>query len=279
MIIGKFAKKVRPWLTTVLLFVLICIGSQGVSFQPSHASEKSLTVAAASDLHYAFKELITMFEKNTGRSVKLSLGSSGNFFAQIQNGAPFDVYFSADIGFPKKLVESGHALPDTLYQYARGRIVLWVPKSSKLEVSKGMDVLLDPSIKKIAIANPKHAPYGRAAVSAMQHAKLYERVKDKIVLGENVSQAAQFVESGTVDVGIIALSLAKAPSMQAAGMFWLVPADAHPPIDQGAVVIKTSANQEDAKAFLDFIRTPPARQVMRSYGFVLPGEDGDPHAR
>jgi molybdate transport system substrate-binding protein len=247
---------------------------------PAPASERSLLVAAASDLHYAFKELTTAFEKNTGHPVKLSLGSSGNFFAQIQNGAPFDVYFSADIGFPKKLIESGHALPDTLYQYATGRIVLWTPKTSGLAVQqRGMEALSDPSIRKIAIANPKHAPYGRAAVAAMQHAKLYDRVKDKIVLGENVSQAAQFVESGAVDIGIIALSLAKGPTMQAAGSYWLIPAETHQPIDQGAVIIKATQNRDAAQAFLDFLRTPPARQVMRQYGFVLPDESRQTETR
>jgi molybdate transport system substrate-binding protein len=263
------------WWLRLLLLALLTVVDESAFVLPSPASEKSLLVAAASDLHYAFKEMIADFERNTGQPVKLSLGSSGNFFAQIQNGAPFDVYFSADIGFPRKLVDTGYALPESLYQYATGRIVLWTPKTSGLAVQeRGMDVLSDPSIKKIAIANPKHAPYGRAAVAAMQHAKLYERVKDKIVLGENVSQAAQFVESGAVDIGIIALSLAKAPTLQAAGSYWLIPANTHQPIDQGAVIIKASPNREAAKAFLDFLRTPAARRVMRQYGFVLPGDEG-----
>jgi len=243
-------------------------------------SPPSLTVAAASDLTPAFEELGRESEKTNKTKVVFVFGSTGMLTRQIENGAPFDVYFSADIGFPKKLVEAGYALPETLYQYATGRIVLWVPQSSHLAVQdRGMDALLDPSIRKIAIANPKHAPYGRAAVSAMQHAKLYERVKDKLVLGENVSQAAQFVESGSVDVGINELSLAKAPSMQTAGSYWLVPADEYQPIDQGAVIIKASANQDGAKAFLDFLRTPAARQVMRNYGFVLPEDDSKQQAR
>lgn len=234
---------------------------------------EELLIAAAADLNFAFKELVAEFEKQTGAHVKLSLGSSGNFYSQIANGAPFDLYFSADIGYPKKLIEEGLAVPSSLYQYATGRIVLWVPKGSKLDVTKGMEVLLDPSIKKIAIANPKHAPYGRAAVSAMGHFKVYDRLKDKFVLGENISQTAQFAQSGAADVGVIALSLALAPSVQASGTFWLIPQDAHPRIDQGATIVKSSKNQETGKKFLEFLRTPAARAVMKRYGFLLPGED------
>lgn len=158
----------RVWV--VALFLLALLG-------PSAAWAGDLTVAAAADLNYAFKDLVAEFEKQTGEHVKLSLGSSGNFYSQISNGAPFDLYFSADIGYPKKLIDEGLAVPNSLYQYATGRIVLWAPQGSKLDVTKGMEILLDPSIRRIAIANPKHAPYGRAAVSAMEHFKVYDRVK------------------------------------------------------------------------------------------------------
>ena len=239
---------------------------------PSVAWSDDLTIAAASDLNFAFKELVAEFEKRTGNHVKLSLGSSGNFFSQIQNGAPFDLYFSADIGYAKKLEEAGHALPDSLYKYAVGRIVLWTSARSPLEQEKlRMDVLLDPSIRRIAIANPKHAPYGRAAVAAMRHFKVYESVKDKFVLGENISQAAQFVESGASDIGIIALSLALAPTMKAAGKYWEIPAEAHPPLEQGAVILKSSKNREAAKLFVDFMKGPQGQEIMRRYGFTLPG--------
>ncbi|HEY7532568.1 MAG TPA: molybdate ABC transporter substrate-binding protein, partial [Nitrospiraceae bacterium] len=229
-----------------------------------------LTVAAASDLSFAFKELVPAFEQQTGDHVKLTLGSSGNFYAQIQNGAPFDLYFSADIEYPKKLLEAELALPGSMYQYARGRIVVWVPKDSKLDLTKGMDVLRDPSIKKIAIANPKHAPYGRAAVAAMKHFDIYDPVKDRLVLGENISQAAQFVESGSCEIGIIALSLALAPAMNAAGAYWEVPADAHPPLDQGAVILKSSKQVESAAQFLAFLKSPSGQEIMKRYGFTLP---------
>jgi len=232
---------------------------------------EEVTIAAASDLNFAFKEIVAEYEKTTGNHVKLTLGSSGNFFAQIQNGAPFDLYFSADIAYPRKLEEAGLTVPGSLYQYAVGRIVLWAGKGSHLDISKGLEVLREPTIKKVAIANPKHAPYGRAAVAAMEYFKVYDQVKDKLVLGENISQAAQFVESGAADVGIIALSLALAPPMQAAGHYWEIPADAHPPIEQGAVMLMVGKNQESAKAFLSFIQGVEGQAMMKHYGFIVPG--------
>jgi molybdate transport system substrate-binding protein len=243
------------------LFVIV-----GVSF----AAAEELTIAAASDLNFVFKELVATYEKSTGDQVRLTLGSSGNFFAQIQNGAPFDLYFSADISYPKKLEEAGLAVSGSLYPYAIGRIVLWAGKESHLDLSKGLEVLCEPTVKKIAIANPKHAPYGRAAVSAMEHVQVYERVKDKLVLGENISQAAQFVESGAADVGIIALSLALASPMQAAGHYWEIPADAHPRIEQGAVILMGGKNQNGAKAFLSFIQGAQGQAMMKRYGFLAP---------
>ena len=236
---------------------------------PTEAAE--IAVAAASDLNFAFKELATEYEKKTGHHVKLSLGSSGNFFSQIQNGAPFDLYFSADIGYPKKLEEAGLVVFGSLYRYAVGRIVVWVPARAPLAREKlRMEVLLDPSIKKIAIANPKHAPYGRAAIAAMQHFKVYDHVKDRLVFGENISQAAQFVESGAAEIGIIALSLALAPSMKEAGRYWEIPPAAHPPLEQGAVILKASKNQAVATGFLDFLKGTQGQEIMRRYGFTLP---------
>ena len=243
---------------------------------PHAEAAEPLVIAAASDLNFAFKEIIAEFEKTSGDKVKLSLGSSGNFFAQIQQGAPFDLYFSADIRYPQKLVESGYAVADSLYRYAIGRIVVWVPNQSSIHVERGLETLLDPHIRKIAIANPKHAPYGRAAVAAMEYAQVYDRVKDKLVLGENISQAAQFVESGAADVGIIALSLALAPPMQAAGHYWEIPADAHPPIEQGAVLLMGGKNQERAKAFLSFIQGAEGQAMMRRYGFSIPVDRAKP---
>lgn len=246
----------------VLLVLLLCP-------VPSVFADE-FAVAAASDLNFAIKELIVLYERETGHHVKLSLGSSGNFYAQLQQGAPFDLYFSADIGYPRKLEEAGLTVPGTLYRYAVGRVVLWAPKTSPLDVSKGLTILREPTVKKIAIANPKHAPYGRAAVAAMEHMQVYADVKDRLVLGENISQAAQFIESGACDVGIIALSLALAPAMKERGTFWEIPADAHPPLEQGAIILKQSKHQDAARQFLNFMKSPQGQEVMTRYGFTLP---------
>jgi molybdate transport system substrate-binding protein len=262
----------------LVLVIAWLIGSMaGTCVFVSSAMSGDLTIAAASDLNFAFKELVAEFEKRTGNHVKLSLGSSGNFFSQIQNGAPFDLYFSADIRYPQKLVEAGRAVPDSLYRYAVGRIVVWTSAGSPLEVEKlGMAVLLDPAIKRIAIANPKHAPYGRAAVAAMRHFKSYESVKDKLVLGENVSQAAQFVESGAADIGIIALSLALATTMKEAGRYWEVPLNAYPSLEQGAILLKTGKNPEGARAFLVFLQGTEGQAIMHKYGFIPPADTPRP---
>jgi molybdate transport system substrate-binding protein len=253
-----------PKRTSVVLACVLCLWVTA-----AYAAE--ITVAAASDLNFAFKEIVAEFEKKTGNQVKLSLGSSGNFFAQISNGAPFDVFFSADIGYPKKLEEAGLTEPGTLYMYAVGRIVVWVSKDSPIDVgSLGIKALQHPSVKKIAIANPKHAPYGRAAVAAMEYYKIYEAVKDKLVLGENISQTAQFVQTGGADIGVIALSLAVAPAMKETGTYWEVPLEAYPRLEQGAIVLKAAKDLKTARAFLDYIKGPEGTAVFRRYGFILP---------
>jgi molybdate transport system substrate-binding protein len=234
------------------------------------AVAEEITIAAAADLSFAFREIATEYENTTGNHVRLTLGSSGNFFAQIQNGAPFDLYFSADIAYPRKLEEADLTVPGSLYKYAVGRIVLWTGHESRIDVTKGFEALREPTVKKIAIANPKHAPYGRAAVAAMEYFKVYDQVKDKLILGENISQAAQFIESGACDIGIIALSLALAPTMKTRGTYWEIPEVAYPPLEQGAVILKSSKQQEAAKQFLAFIKGEQAQGVMKRYGFTLP---------
>ena len=233
-----------------------------------HAGE--ITIAAASDLTYAFKDVASRFEKQTGSSVKLSYGSSGNFFSQIQNGAPYDLFCSADVDYATKLEKAGLTEPGSRYEYATGKIVLWVPNSSKLDLSRGLSVLLDPGIQKIAIANPQHAPYGRAAAAAMQHEGIYDKVKGKLVLGDNISQTAQFVDSGNADIGILALSLAVAPAMKDKGRYAKIPAADYPPIIQAAVILKSSRNKELAQHFLKFLKEPGTVALMEQYGFIVP---------
>ena len=234
------------------------------------AAAEEISIAAASDLNFAFKDLVTEYKKTTGNHVKLSLGSSGNFFSQIQNGAPFDLYFSADIAYPRKLEEAGLTVPGSLLQYAVGRIVMWTRLESGIDVTRGFEVLIEPAVKKIAVANPKHAPYGRAAVAALGKAEFYEAVKDRLVYGENISQAAQFVESAAADIGIIALSLALAPPMKTAGRYWEIPSDMHPPIEQGVVMLSGSKNRGAAKAFVSCMQSAEGQAIMTRHGFVVP---------
>jgi len=236
----------------------------------AHAGE--IVVAAAADLTFAFKDVGERFQRETGNSIKLSYGSSGNFLSQIENGAPYDMFFSADVAYPKKLEADGLAEPGTLYEYATGKLVIWVPAKSKLDISQGLKVLLDPSISKIAIANPKHAPYGAAAVAALQHEGIYDRIKSKLVMGENISQTAQFVQSGNADAGLLALSLALAPAMKDTGRYIEVPLADYPPIIQAAVILKSARNKEIAKRFLKFLKEAGTVALMRRYGFLLPSE-------
>jgi molybdate transport system substrate-binding protein len=232
----------------------------------------TVTVAAASDLTYAMNEIAANFEKATACSVRVSTGSSGNFLSQIENGAPFDVFFSADIEYPRKLEAEGLAAPGSVYLYAVGKIVLWVRNDSRLDISKGFAALREPSIQKLAIANPLHAPYGRAAEEALRNAGLYDAVKDRLVLGENISQAAQFVESGNADAGILALSLVVSPGLKEKGRYARVPENLYAPIQQGVVLVRASQNPQGAKAFLDYIKSPATAALLERYGFVLPAE-------
>jgi len=236
----------------------------------SAARSQEVTVAAAADLKFALQEVAANFEKQTGTKVNVTYGSSGNFFTQLQNGAPFDVFFSADIDYPRKLEAAGLAEPGTLYSYAVGRIVIWMPADAKVDVAKlGMNALLDPAIQKISIANPAHAPYGRAAVAALKKAGIYDKVEAKLVYGENISQAAQFVQSGNAQAGIIAFSLAVSPAMKD-GKQWQVPADMHPAIEQGAVVMKSAKNKDAAKAFLEYVKSAAGKETLTKYGFTFP---------
>lgn len=233
------------------------------------SAAQEITVAAAADLQFALQDVTERFEKETGNRVQLAFGSSGNFFTQIQNGAPFDLFFSADVEYPQKLEAAGLAEPGTLYQYAEGKLVLWVPKNSTLDLSLGLPLLLDPKIKKIAIANPAHAPYGRAAVAALRHEGIYDKVADRLVLGENISQTASFVVSGAADVGLVALSLALAPTLKDEGRYTELPANDYPPIRQGVIVLKSSKQKQAAQQFLAYMKTPAVINLLKRYGFSV----------
>lgn len=247
-----------------IIFVISCLP------WTLQAQGQEIRVAAAADLKFAMSDLCARYEKQHGVKINVSYGSSGNFFAQIQSGAPFDLFFSADIDYPRKLQAAGWTEPRTLYEYAVGRIVIWMPADARADVSQSQfAVLLDPSVQKIAIANPEHAPYGKAAVAALQNAKIYDRVKEKLVYGENISQAAQFVQSGNAQAGIIALSLAESPNM-AGGKQWEIPEEMHSPIEQAAVLLKTAKDKDAAKAFLEFVKSDAGKSTLAKYGFAFP---------
>jgi molybdate transport system substrate-binding protein len=252
---------IKNLLSVVVL--LICLGGRLCAAQ-------EITVAAAADLQFAMQEIGARFQQESGKTVKLIFGSSGNFAQQLQNGAPFDMFFSANLDYPKQLDAAGLTEPGSFYQYAIGKIVIWVPNDSKLDVGAGLKVLLDPSIKKIAIANPQHAPYGKAAVAALQKDNLYDQVKDKFVLGENISQTASFVASGSADVGVIALSLALSPNMKDKGRYAEVPAGDYPAIEQACVIMRSSKNKDVAQQFLKFVQSAPIRELFQKYGSAIP---------
>jgi molybdate transport system substrate-binding protein len=261
---------ISTWLTfagvTLAGFQAFAVGEDAKQSLPS-----VLTIAAAADLKFALDDLVKQFEeKYPATKVNVTYGSSGNFFAQFQNGAPFDLFFSADIGYPRKLAEKGLGADD-VFLYAIGCIVVWAPKDSPVAVDKlGIKALLEPSIRKIAVANPEHAPYGRAAVAALKALNVYDQVASRLVYGENIAQTAQFVQSGAADVGILALSLAVAPQMRDAGRFWQVPLDAYPRMEQGGIILKSAKNLETARAFRDFVLGDHGREVLKHYGFYLP---------
>ena len=235
---------------------------------------QEITVAAAADLQFAMQDIAARFHKETGKSVRLIYGSSGNFFQQLQNGAPFDMFFSANLDYPRKLQADALVEPDSYYQYAIGKIVIWVRNDSKLDVSSGLRILLDPSIQKIAIANPQHAPYGQAAVAAMKKENIYEKVAGKFVLGENISQTASFVVSGSAEAGIVALSLALSPNMKDKGRYAEIATADYPAIEQACVILKSSKQKDVAKAFLNFVKTPAVSELFRNYGFAVAGSAG-----
>jgi molybdate transport system substrate-binding protein len=238
-------------------------------------SSNSLTLAAASDLQFALPEIVAAYTKSTGIPVRVTYGSSGNLSAQIVNGAPFDALLSADASYPKGLIASGNAVPETLTFYARGCLVVWFgpfakPSSERPAIA---DLATTPGIRNIAIANPKHAPYGRAAEAALKSAGIYDRVSTKFVLGENISQTVQFVDSGNAQAGLVALSLLQGAPSQHLGTWRVVPLDTYPALDQAAVVTKRGAQNPAARSFLEYLRSATAQDVFQRFGFRPPSSE------
>lgn len=256
-------------LRTLLLFALaaaIC--------GPVHAAQPDVPVlAAASDLEFAVEEIAAGFRASTQRDVKLVFGSSGNFYRQIAQGAPFQIFMSADEAFVHKLAEAGRT-QDRGHLYATGRIVLFSRHGSPLKIDPALaglkSALAAGSVRRFAIANPEHAPYGRAAQQALGKAGLWEEIRPRLILGENVSQAAQFATGGSAEGGIFAYSLALSPQIGKLGQYVLIPQDMHEPLRQRMVLVKGAG--DTARAFYRYLQEPAARGIFKRYGFVLPGD-------
>lgn len=233
----------------------------------AHASAQTVTVAAAADLANCGDELGRAFNlKDFTADIRFTTGASGSIFAQIKNGAPFDLFMSADTGYPKKLIELGLADKESLTTYGFGHLVLWTPRSD-LDVKAGLVLLRNPAIGKVAIANTETAPYGRAARSALEHEGLWVSIQPKLVFGENVSQTLEFVKTGNADAGLVALSLIL--NLRAAGQYYEVPEGDYPPIEQSMVLTSIGAKNPAARAYLAFLKTPQARAIFERYGFRL----------
>lgn len=227
-----------------------------------------LVVSAAADLRFAFSEIGVLFEQETGIPVVFNFGSTGLLAQQIEQGAPVDLFAAANISYVEDLARQGLVVPDTVALYARGRITLWTREDSPLSVER-LEDLAQPGVRRVAIANPDHAPYGVAAREALQSVGLWESIQPKLVLGENVLQTLQYAERGDVDVSIVALSL----SVQRPGRWTLIPQELHTPIDQALAVVASSRRHAEARQFAAFVNSPQGREVMRRYGFILPGEE------
>lgn len=255
-------------LPRLLIVIMMAISLPGCRTDEPKDQVSTLVVAAASDLMIAFEVIGRLFEKETGARVSFNFGSTGQLAQQIEQGAPVDLFAAANVAFVEELEQKGMVLAGTKQLYAQGRIAIWTRSDGRVKPNRIED-LVDPGIRRIAIANPDHAPYGIAAREALISAGVWEKVKDKLVFGENVRQTLQFAETGNVEVAIVALSL----SVGSEGHWALIPAELHKPLNQALAVIKGSRNEALAQRFAEFLNGPKGRPVMRQYGFVLPGEE------
>ncbi len=257
-------KKISYW----YLFINLCLSVLLINGCNKAADNQPLRVGAAANLTLAFQEIGKDFEELNGMEVDFIFGSTGTLAQQIENGAPFDVFAAADTKFVEGLKNKGLIIPDTEKIYATGRIGLATKATNPLEVKELKD-LLKPGIKKIAIANPEHAPYGMAAKQALEKDDLWEQVKDKIVYGKNIQDTLTLINTGNADAGIIALSIARNEKVN----FSLIESNMHKPLEQSLGVIATTRQEKLAREFIEYLNSTEGRRVMREYGFDLPGED------
>ncbi|MFO0700558.1 MAG: molybdate ABC transporter substrate-binding protein [Nitrospira sp.] len=244
---------------TWFLFVIVAM-----TVPPAFA--EPVLVAVAANFIPPFREIATEFEKTTGHTVRVAAGSSGTFYSQIKNGAPFDVFFSADMERPKLLEDEGLGVKDSRFTYAVGRLVLWSPSADFI---KGEETLRSNKFKRLAIANPKTAPYGLAAMQAMQRLGLWESAQPKLVMGENLGQTMGFIESGNADLGFVARSQVLDPKIKGQGSRWDVPSQLHEPINQDAILLTKGKDNRAATTLMEFARSPQARNIIARYGYEL----------
>ena len=245
-----------------LLFLFLIAGFIKINAQ-------SIKIAVAADLRFALDDITKLYKKNyPDVMIDVIYGSSGNLFQQITNQAPYDLFFSADVSLAAKLEEMKLTLNKPTI-YAVGHLVLW---SATKDVSRGLDLLKSEDVKKIAIANPEVAPYGKRAVESLKYYNLYDKIKDKIVKGDNVSQAAQFVLTGNAEAGIIALSLALSPEMSAKGKYYIIDEKSYSKFEQAYVILKKSGKNNDVLNFVKFLETKKVKDIFNKYGFKLPAK-------
>jgi len=252
----------------LIIVVLVLVISTTCRSPSVRDAPVTLTVSAAADLTPAFEELAKLFVDESGIKVTFNFGSTGQLTQQIEQGAPVDLLAAANVSFVDELERQNLILSDTRALYARGRITLWTRNDSPLKLEH-LDDLAQPEVRRIAIANPEHAPYGEAARQALQSAGIWDRVSSRLVFGENISQALQYAETGNVDAAIVALSL----SVNSKGRWVLISDQLHQPLNQALAVIRSTRHEAEARRFASFINSPRGRTIMRKYGFILPGEE------
>jgi molybdate transport system substrate-binding protein len=257
-------------LLRVAFLAILAIALQGRG--RANAQQTPLRIAAAEDLQPVLPLILDQFQQSTGIHAEATYQASAALTTQIQNGAPFDLFLSADLSFPKRLIDGGVATggaanPAAPATYARGTLVLWTRTDSKWS-KPSLATLSDPSLHRLAIANPERAPYGRAAMAALMSLKLGESMKPKLVTAENISQAAQFAETGNADAGLISMTSAKTAHLASIGSYFIIPRDLYPPIEQGAAIVSKSAQRENAQRFLEFLLSPAIQQQLATSGLT-----------
>ena len=268
--VNSMAGNMGRQLFRVALLAVLVIALQGRG--RANAQPAPLRIAAAADLQPVLPPILEQFQQSTGIHAEATYQASAALTTQIQNGAPFDLFLSADLGFPKRLIDGGIATggaanPAAPANYARGTLVLWTRTDSKWS-KPSLATLSDPSLHRLAIANPERAPYGRAAMAALTSLRLVESIKPKLVTAENISQAAQFAETGNADAGLISMTSARTAHLASIGSYFVIPRDLYPPIEQGAAIVSKSAQRENAQRFLEFLLSPSIQQQLATSGLT-----------